>query len=283
MARLDRTAEALNDVAVAALSAPPGSPLIQPVLHELVHTFGADAAGYYVHQWDGWTTALAIAPDDVWPRVPNTHTPTHQAAAAHPGIRHTVAHPDQITPFALTDLISETAWLSSELGTLMRPDWGRNYQMAVPVARDLGVRESRVWVLGRLDADFTPSDRDTAAALTGILTAISRQQLWRERRLTSHTRPVSPLTAREHLVLHLLDDGLSAQGIAGRLSLSPRTVHKHVERIYRKLDAHDRVSALATAHERGILIGPPWRHDGHDAPWHEGGANVVQIGVDSLA
>jgi DNA-binding CsgD family transcriptional regulator len=162
-----------------------------------------------------------------------------------------------MTPFTLTDLISETAWLSSELGTLMRPDWGRNYQMAIPVPPVLGVRESRVWVLGRLDADFTLSDRDTAAALTGILTAISRQQLWRDRRLTSHTRPVSSLTAREHLILHLLDDGLSAQGIAGRLVLSPRTVHKHVERIYRKLDAHDRVTALATARERGILIRPP--------------------------
>jgi DNA-binding CsgD family transcriptional regulator len=265
MARVDRVAEAINDVAIAALSAPPGSPLIQPVLHQLVHTLGADAAGYYVHQWDGWTTALAIAPDDVWPRVPNAHMPTLQAAAAHPGIRHSVAHPNQTTPFTLTDLISETAWLSSELGTLMRPDWGRNYQMAIPVPPGVGVRESRVWVLGRLDADFTPSDRDTAAALTGVLTAISRQQLWRDRRLTSHTRPVSSLTAREHLILHLLDDGLSAQGIAGRLVLSPRTVHKHIERIYRKLDAHDRVTALATARERGILTGRP--SDG-------GGANM---------
>jgi DNA-binding CsgD family transcriptional regulator len=257
MARVDRVTEAINDVAIAALSAPPGSPLIQPVLHQLVHTLGADAAGYYVHQWDGWTTALAIAPDDVWPRVPNAHMPTLQAAAAHPGIRHSVTHPNQTTPFALTDLISETAWLSSELGTLMRPDWGRNYQMAIPVPPGPSARESRVWVIGRLDADFTPSDRDTAAALTGILTAISQQQLWRDRRLTSHTRPVSSLTAREHLILHLLDDGLSAQGIARRLVLSPRTVHKHVERIYRKLDAHDRVTALATARERGILIGPP--------------------------
>jgi hypothetical protein len=139
MARVDRVAEAINDVAMRRcphLRGHPSSSLwtaLQPVLHQLVHTLGADAAGYYVHQWNGWTTALAIAPDDVWPRVPNAHTPTLQAAAAHPGIRHSVAHPNQMTPFALTDLISETAWLSSELGTLMRPDWGRNYQMAIPV------------------------------------------------------------------------------------------------------------------------------------------------------
>ncbi len=253
MTRLDRVAQAISDVAVAALSEPPGGPLVPSALVELVRTFGADAAGYYVHEWQGWTTALDIAPDDVWLRVPNPHMPTAQAAAVHPGIRHIVTHPDQLTPFTLTDLITERAWLSSELGTLMRPDWGRNYQMAIPVPSLPGSPESRVWVLGRFDHDFTPNDRSVATALAPLLGAIARQQLWRERRLASHTRPVSALTERESLVLHLLDDGLTAQGIAARLLLSPRTVHKHIERIYRKLDAHDRTTALSTAHERELL------------------------------
>jgi hypothetical protein len=115
MTHVDRVARAISDVAVAALSPSPGSPLVPAVLRELVRTFGADAAGYYVHEWRGWTTALAIAPDDVWPRVPNAQTPTSQAAAAHPGIRHSVTHTGALGPFALTDLISERAWLSSDL------------------------------------------------------------------------------------------------------------------------------------------------------------------------
>jgi DNA-binding CsgD family transcriptional regulator len=257
MTRADRVAQAISDVSVAALSAPPGGPLVQPVLAELLSTFGADAAGYYVHEWDGWTTAVSIAPDDVWPRVPNARIPTAQAAAAHPGIRHTVAHPDQTAPFALTDLISERRWLSSELGSLMRPDWGRNYQLAIPVPPVPGAAESRVWVLGRLDSPFTPRDRDIASALAGVLAAVARHETWRDRRLTSHARPVSELTEREHLVLHLLDDGLTAQGIAARLLLSRRTVHKHLERIYRKLDAHDRGTALAAARERALLVHHP--------------------------
>jgi DNA-binding CsgD family transcriptional regulator len=257
MTRVDRVSQAISDVAVATLSEPVGAPLVQPALRELVRTFGADAAGYYVHEWHGWTTAVAIAPDDVWPRVPNAHMPTSRAAALHPGIRHSVTHPAMPVPFALTDLISERVWLSSELGTLMRPDWGRNFQMAIPVPPTPGARESRVWVLGRLDTDFTPNVRIVATALAPVLGAIARQELWRERRLASHTRPVSALTERESLVLHLLDDGLTAQGIAARLLVSPRTVQKHLERIYRKLDAHDRVTALVAARERRLLAGQP--------------------------
>ena len=263
MTRCDRVVQAISDVSVAALSAPPGGPLVQPVLTELLSTFGADAAGYYVHEWDGWTTAVSIAPDDVWPRVPNAHMPTARAAAAHPGIRHSVAHPDQTAPFALTDLISERRWLSSELGSLMRPDWGRNHQLAIPVPPVTGVAESRVWVLGRLDSTFTPGDRDVAVALAGVLAAVARQETWRDRRLASHARPVSELTEREHLVLHLLDDGLTAQGIAARLLLSRRTVHKHLERIYRKLDAHDRGTALAAARERALLVRHPAPRGSH--------------------
>jgi DNA-binding NarL/FixJ family response regulator len=74
---------------------------------------------------------------------------------------------------------------------------------------------------------------------------------------SSHARPVSQLTEREHVVLHLLDDGLTAQGIAARLLLSRRTVHKHLERIYRKLDAHDRGTALAAARDRALLMHHP--------------------------
>jgi hypothetical protein len=34
------------------------------------------------------------------------------------------------------------------MGALMRADWGRNNQMAVPVSPSPDVQEPRVWVLG---------------------------------------------------------------------------------------------------------------------------------------
>jgi hypothetical protein len=98
----------------------------------------------------------------------------------------------------------------------MRPDWGHNYQMAIPVPVLPGQREPRVWVLGRLDRDFTFNDRAVATALAPLLGAITRQELWRELRLASHAWPISTSTDRESVVLHLLDDGLTAAGIVTR-------------------------------------------------------------------
>jgi len=61
------------------------------------------------------------------------------------------------------------------------------------------------------------------------------------------------MTSRELQVLALLADGLLATSIAARLSLSPRTVHKHLGNIYRKLGVHDRLVAVGIARARGLL------------------------------
>jgi len=63
------------------------------------------------------------------------------------------------------------------------------------------------------------------------------------------------LTARELAVLRLLADGRPASAIGRRLGISERTVHKHLEHVYRKLDARDRLSAVLTAQHAGLLAG----------------------------
>ena len=50
----------------------------------------------------------------------------------------------------------------------------------------------------------------------------------------------------------------TVEGLAARLSISPRTVHKHQEHLYRKLGAVDRLSAVLSAQRLG-LIGSPDR------------------------
>jgi DNA-binding NarL/FixJ family response regulator len=63
---------------------------------------------------------------------------------------------------------------------------------------------------------------------------------------------VDELTQQERIVLALMAEGCSNQGIAERLVVSPRTVETHVARIFRKMnlwpceDDHRRVRAVLT-------------------------------------
>jgi PAS domain S-box-containing protein len=61
------------------------------------------------------------------------------------------------------------------------------------------------------------------------------------------------LTPRQNQVLHLLAHGHSTSQIAEELHLSTDTVRNHVRRMFRALDVHSRVEALAVAHREGIL------------------------------
>ena len=65
------------------------------------------------------------------------------------------------------------------------------------------------------------------------------------------------LTTREHDVLMLLADGLSAAEIGGRLHLSESTVKSHVAHLYQKLGAANRAQALVTAMRIGLLSSVP--------------------------
>jgi DNA-binding NarL/FixJ family response regulator len=65
------------------------------------------------------------------------------------------------------------------------------------------------------------------------------------------------VTDRELAVLGLMADGMIAAAIARRLGISPRTVSKHIENIYRKLGAHDRTTAVLRSQAMGFLPAAP--------------------------
>jgi two-component system nitrate/nitrite response regulator NarL len=61
------------------------------------------------------------------------------------------------------------------------------------------------------------------------------------------------VSERERELLALATEGLTTAEIAGRLHLSPNTVKTYWQRVYEKLGANDRASAVAEAIRRGIV------------------------------
>jgi DNA-binding NarL/FixJ family response regulator len=88
----------------------------------------------------------------------------------------------------------------------------------------------------------------------GELVARVRRLLPRESDLPQVVR--TRLTPRELEVLELLVDGRAQTEIADLLSISPRTVGKHVEHILAKLGVRSRAQAIALA-VRERLVGSP--------------------------
>jgi DNA-binding NarL/FixJ family response regulator len=61
------------------------------------------------------------------------------------------------------------------------------------------------------------------------------------------------LTPRELTVLTLMAEGLTAAAIARRLGISPRTITKHQENLYRKLGTSDRLGAVLRGLDLGVI------------------------------
>lgn len=102
------------------------------------------------------------------------------------------------------------------------------------------------------DAVRRTADGDAvfSAGLAGLL-------LGEYRRMQDAPDDAGPtLTERETEVLRLVSRGLSARQIAGRLTLSHRTVENHVQNTLRKLQLHNRVELTRYAIEHGITDDP---------------------------
>jgi len=61
------------------------------------------------------------------------------------------------------------------------------------------------------------------------------------------------LSERENEILIQLTKGFSNKIIAGNLFISPFTVKRHIENIYQKLQAHNRIELLENARKNGLI------------------------------
>ncbi|MBU2667903.1 helix-turn-helix transcriptional regulator [Actinoplanes bogorensis] len=141
---------------------------------------------------------------------------------------------------------------SAHWGRVMRRE-GIQDRLAVPVR--LGAHTHVAFVAAAGDRDFGDADLAVVRRLQPLL-----RSLYRQADVLERSRALAPmaggarLTGRERAVLSLLADGHSAAVIGRRLAISERTVHKHLEHLYRKLEANDRLTAVLSAQRAGILV-----------------------------
>lgn len=75
------------------------------------------------------------------------------------------------------------------------------------------------------------------------------------------TSRVPQLSPREREIMHLMAEGNTAEQIGDKITVSVETVRTHVRNVIRKLQARNRVHAIAIALERGeIQLEPHQQH-----------------------
>ncbi|MBO0656936.1 helix-turn-helix transcriptional regulator [Streptomyces triculaminicus] len=176
-------------------------------------------------------------------------------------------------PVTMNQLCGDSRWHNSRWRSEAHRDYGTTDQLALPMPAENGAL--RAISLGR-DGAFTEHDLAFATRIQPLLATADRhvRELHRLREAVAATAPgVDPgvdlgagagagrlavaqshgLTPRELTVLGLLSEGITAHGIGRRLTISPHTVNRHLEKIYRKLGTNNRVSTVLLAKQAGIV------------------------------
>lgn len=182
-----------------------------------------------------------------------------QAAADDPLIRHYL-DTDDFAPRATADVVDVRAWRSTTACAMARELMGAASCVSLPLARRAGGHRGLTVTLP--GTDLGERERRYLEGVHPLLIALDRhlEHLARWRRTTRaddrgavRSAAEVGLTPRELTVLVLLAEARTAAAIGRRLRISPRTVHKHLENLYRKLGTTDRVSTVLRAQEAGLL------------------------------
>lgn len=221
--------------------------------HQLLRLLGAEVAAFTCVDLESRRAHVLITPD-----LPQYSGPAaHASSTLHDNpLPAYWASSEAPAPSRVSDHLSCRAWKgTATYAEVLRP-MGTPHMLGVPLID--AARGGPSCAVARSGRDFSARDLDVAAAVQAALTAVFTRVT-----AAAATPPVQegpgpalPLTAREAEVLTLLSDGSTAWAIARRLQLSPATVRKHLEHVYRKLEVQDRLSAVNRGRELGLVPAP---------------------------
>ncbi|MGA8046259.1 MAG: helix-turn-helix transcriptional regulator [Dermatophilaceae bacterium] len=177
----------------------------------------------------------------------------------HPLVAH-YARTGLDEPLLITDVCSRAEWERTEIAVELSHQFGVRDQITIPTS--VGPTRVCAWVVMR-DVPFEDRHREPARELRTLLRGVRSPPTptprstdhHHERGATSGDGATPTLTPREIDVLGLLGDGLTGHAIGHRLAISPATVDKHLQHIYRKLGVRDRLAAVLIATGAGLI--PP--------------------------
>lgn len=220
---------------------------------------GCDSVGYgRVDSATGSLLADTHEPHIVdFCRLPGFNAVFHQ----HPGFA--AYHRGQIvlgTPVALTDLADLRTLRRLPLYVDYHQPYGIHDQLLCLV--QMGGQQGAMLSFNRARGGISHRDRAVVNLITPhLIQAVARQQRVAAlsaavQRLGRHADQIdqagprlSLLTSRERDVVEHVVGGVTDREIARSLAISPRTVHKHLESIYRKLSIGNRTSLISLIHQ----------------------------------
>ena len=163
----------------------------------------------------------------------------------HPLVREHGRNPTAVTR-RIEDLLPGSAFERTPLFNDYYRAIRIDHVMAVPIHVDRHVLVS--FVVNRSKRGFSDRDRERVEVIRPHLGHLYRLSARKNEALEE----IEALTARERDVLGWLGAGKTDKDIAAILAISPRTVQKHLQRIYEKLGVETRTAAvmraLATRH-----------------------------------
>jgi DNA-binding CsgD family transcriptional regulator len=169
--------------------------------------------------------------------------------AEHPLYRWYTSQPDW-SPARISDVMSWERFQRTQLFVEVLAPVGACHTMVIMLVPPAS-GQFIYFAATRADPDFTDDDLELCRNLQPCLVA-----LYAGLTIAEHGTPDGTsmaLTRREHMVLGLLADGLTADAIARRLSTSPATVRKHLQNLYAKLGTSDRLGAVIRGRDLGLL------------------------------
>ncbi|MFI1833519.1 response regulator transcription factor [Streptomyces olivaceoviridis] len=259
--RLEKAYERMTAVAVAALHEREPERLWPMLAGTLADVCGGEAVIHKLDEWSESEGTLGTVPDAAAAELARLgDADLGLLRAGYPFAGHYAAVTDR-TPVSAHRAAGRT-WPSSPTARMLREALDVDHVLGVPLPGSAAPITG--CLVYRAGTDFSDDHLAIAERAQPLLAAVERQrhllEEWR-RALGLAGAPDQraadcALTPRETAVLLLLTDALTADAIGRRLGISVRTVHKHVENIYRKLGTRDRVGTVLRAQRLGLVPTP---------------------------